>query len=303
VNCDGSEGPAEHQRVTIWRSFSHSIRARSALTHAVLYVVLCAGSLLFLGPLGWTISTSLKPAEEVLLPNLIPGRIVGRNYVRAMTEGVFPLYLGFWNSIKVVFFVLIGVLLSNTLIAYGFARLRFPGRDALFLLVLATMMLPGQVTMIPLYVFFSRLKWTNTYLPLIVPSFFGGAFFIFLLRQYYMTIPHEIDDAAKIDGCGPPDIYWRIILPLSKPAIATMAIFTFIWTWSDYFGPLLYLNRPELLTLAVSLTQFRASEMGMQTPWHLLMAGSVVAMLPQLLVFFFAQELFIEGITLTGMKG
>jgi ABC-type glycerol-3-phosphate transport system permease component len=279
------------------------MRVQGAITQVALYIILIAGSLLFLGPLAWTLSTSLKPAEEVFLRNLIPRRFVWHNYVRAMAEGVFPLYLGFWNSIKVVFFVLIGVLLSNTLIAYGFARLRFPGRDVLFLLVLATMMLPGQVTMIPVYVFFAKLKWTNTYLPLVVPTYFGGAFFIFLLRQYYMTIPHEIDDAAKIDGCGPPDIYWRIILPLSKPAIATMAIFTFIWTWSDYFGPLLYLNRPELLTLAVSLTQFRASEMGMQTPWHLLMAGSVVAMLPQLLVFFFAQELFIEGVTLTGMKG
>lgn len=280
-----------------------SRRVRGGLVAALQYLLLLVCSVLFLAPLAWAVSTSLKPADEVFLNNLIPTRWMWENYWRAMTERYFPLYKAFWNSVVIVTGTLVGSLVSNTIVAYGFARLRFPGRNILFLLVLATMMLPGQVTMVPTYVLFSKLGWTNSFKPLIVPAFFGAPFFIFLLRQYYMTLPRELDDAARIDGCGPLGIYWRVILPLAGPAVTTVAVFTFIWTWGEYFGPLLYINRPEKMPLPLALSQFRPTGMGQQMPWHLLMAASIVTLIPQLIVYFVAQRSFIEGISLTGVKG
>jgi ABC-type glycerol-3-phosphate transport system permease component len=189
-------------------------------------------------------------------------------------------------------------------VAYAFARLRAPGRDLLFLLVLSTMMLPQQVTMIPRFILFKELGWYNTFKPLIVPAYFGGgAFAIFLLRQFYMTLPLELDDAATIDGCSRFRIFWNIILPLSKPALATIAIFSFFANWNNLMGPLIYLRSEEKRTLALGLTYFRDETGQTMVPWNLLMAVSLTVAVPPLAVFFFFQRTFVQGIALTGIKG
>jgi ABC-type glycerol-3-phosphate transport system permease component len=186
------------------------------------------------------------------------------------------------------------------MVAFAFARLEFRGREPLFWLVLSTMMLPGQVTMIPVFILFNWLGWVDTLKPLIVPSFLGGgAFYIFLLRQFFTNIPRDLDDAAKIDGCSPFTLYWKIILPLSKPALATVAVFSFVGHWNDFMTPLIYLNSPENQTIAVGLQSFRGQY---GTDLHLLMAASTLALLPVLAIFASAQRYFIQGITFTGMK-
>jgi ABC-type glycerol-3-phosphate transport system permease component len=196
-----------------------------------------------------------------------------------------------------------GQVFSAALVAFGFARIKFPGKTPLFIILISTMMIPFQVTMIPTFLLFASLGWINTYLPLIVPAFFGGgAFFIFLLRQFFMTIPRDLDEAAIIDGCGSFGIFWRIMLPLSKPALTTVAVFSFIAHWNDFLGPLIYLNSPKMYTLAVGLSFFQSRFTG-GTNFSLLMAASLIVLLPVLLVFFFSQRFFIEGITLTGIKG
>ena len=204
------------------------------------------------------------------------------------------------NSVILVVLNVLGQLFACSLVAYGFARLRFWGRDVLFGLVLATMMLPGQVTMIPQFVLWKSLGWYNTLRPLWVPSWFGAAFFIFLMRQFFMTIPKELEDAAKIDGCGFFGIYWRIFLPLAAPAMATVAIFSFMGAWNEFVGPLVYLSDERLFPLSLGLNQFRQEQ---ASEWAMLMAASTLMMLPVIGVFFFCQRYFIQGVTLTGMKG
>ncbi|MEW6230496.1 MAG: carbohydrate ABC transporter permease, partial [Bacillota bacterium] len=232
-------------------------RARSVLSRAVLYLVLCAGSVLFLMPLAWMISTSLKTPEQYFgfPPRWIPNPIYWKNYVEGLTY--FPFIRYTLNTLFITCVSIVGVAMSSSITAYSFARLRWPGRDVFFVAFLATLMLPGQVTMIPIYVLFTRLGWVDTYLPLTVPYFFGGAFWVFLLRQFFLSIPFDLSDAAKIDGCSEFAIYWRIMLPLSKPALATVAIFTFIGVWNDFMGPLIYLNSPEKYTLALGLRSFQ----------------------------------------------
>jgi multiple sugar transport system permease protein len=193
-----------------------------------------------------------------------------------------------------------GTLLSAALPAYGFSRLRWKGRDALFFLMLATLMLPAQVTQLPVFLLFRALGWTGTFLPLIVPSFFGNAFSIFLLRQFFLTLPQELSDAARIDGCSEAGIFWRIVLPLSKPALATVALFAFIGAWTDFQGPLLYLHDERQYTLAIGLQAFQGRHGGQ---WNLLMAAATVVTLPLVAAFFFAQRTFIKGIAATGLKG
>ncbi|MSR82730.1 MAG: carbohydrate ABC transporter permease [Candidatus Latescibacteria bacterium] len=205
-----------------------------------------------------------------------------------------------FNSAYLVALSIAGQLLSCSLVAYAFARLRWPGREAIFGLLLATMMLPGQVTMIPVFLIFKQLGWYNTLKTLWVPSFFGSAFFIFMLRQFMRAIPNDLEDAARIDGCGPFGIYWRIILPLIKPALAAVAIFTFMGTWNDFMGPLIYLNDQRLYPLALGLFDFRSQHGG---EFGMLMAASTLMTLPVIAVFFLAQKYFIQGVTLTGMKG
>lgn len=271
-----------------------------AVHRAIVYALLLAGSALFLLPFFWMVSTSLK--DEVGLfsipPEWIPNSFKWSNYVAAVQS--FPFLRYTLNTTFLTAVSMFGSVLSSSLVAYAFARLRFPGRTFWFVLLLATMMLPAQVTMIPLFVLFKELGWINTYLPLTVPFFFGGAFYIFLLRQFFLTIPKELSEAAKIDGCPEFFIYLRIFLPLSKPALATLAIFTFMLTWNDFLGPLIYLNDSDLFTLALGLRSF---QMQYGTRWNVMMAASILVMLPTIVLFFTCQRYFIEGITLTGVKG
>ena len=209
-----------------------------------------------------------------------------------------------FNTTVITSSVLLLTLGSCTLVAYGFSRLRFPGRDVLFAVCISTMMLPGQVTMIPLYMAYARLGWVDTYLPLIVPSLFGSPFYIFLLRQFFLTIPREYDEAALLDGAGRLRIYWSIVLPQARPALATVALFCFIGTWNDFFGPLIYLNSPEKATLTLGLNMLKSQVMGTgSVQWQILMAASVLVMLPNILVFFLAQKQFIRGIQIGGLRG
>lgn len=277
----------------------HGIPLQQSYRILIAYILLTFGAIVFGLPFFWMLSTSLKPIEDVfLLPiKWIPNPIKWNNYLEALTAVPFGRY--FINSTKITLFSIIGHLISCTLAAYGFARIPFKGRDILFFLLLGTMMLPSQVTIIPLFIIFKQLGWVNTHLPLYIPSFFGGAFYIFLLRQYFMTIPTELEEAAIIDGCGYIRIFWDIYLPLSKNALITVVIFSFMGSWNDFFRPLIFINSPDKFTVPLGLAGFR-SEMG--NYWHYLMAASVVAVIPCILLYFFFQRYFIEGIALTGLK-
>jgi multiple sugar transport system permease protein len=220
------------------------------------------------------------------------------NYPEALTSAPFDKYLV--NSLLFVGITTVGVVVSCTLVAFGFARFRAKGLGVVFLLLLSTIMLPGQVTLIPTFILFKMLRWYDTLLPLIVPSFFANAWDVFLLRQYFLTVPLELDDAAKIDGCGPLGILWHIILPQSAPAVATVAIFHSLWAWNEFFLPLIYLQSPDKWTVSLGLQSFNALY---SNNLNLLMAASTVALLPPVLVFFFAQRLFIQGVVVSGVKG
>ena len=273
---------------------------RSAWTYLAL--VLLSG--LVLSPLLWMLSVSLQDPPGVFAQpyRWVPSPPQWRNYADAVSAFPFARYL--LNTSLITGAVLVLTLLSCTLVAFGFSRLRFRGRDLLFAVCIATMMLPGQVTMIPLYVAYAELGWVDTFLPLIVPSLFGSPFYIFLLRQFFLTIPREYDEAAVLDGAGSLRIYWSIILPLARPALATVALFCFIGTWNDFFGPLIYLNSPEKATLTLGLNMLKAQVIGSQNvQWHILMAASVLVMLPNILVFFLAQRHFIRGIQAGGLRG
>ncbi len=246
------------------------------------------------------LSTSLKTNDQVYrVPTVwIPNPVAWENYPRALSRMPFLLFLR--NSCITSFIPVVGAVLSASLVAYSFARVKWPARNFLFIVLISTMMLPGQVTMIPVYVLYSRLGWVNTFLPLIVPWFFGGAFYTFLLRQFFTSIPAELSDAAFIDGCSHLRIWWSIILPLSRPALATVAVFTFLFTWNDFMGPLLYLTKERMFTLQVGLQYFR---MQYRVDWQELMAASLVVLTPTLVIFFLGQRFFVQGITLTGLKG
>lgn len=271
-------------------------RWRRWLVLALLWGV----AILFLIPLLWMLSSSLKPTYQIFEtpPRWIPNPPRWENYSEALTTLPFALYIR--NTAVITLLTIVGHLLSCTLIAYAFARLRAPGRDALFVVMLATMMLPYPVTMTPLYVIFNRLGWINTILPLTAPAFFGSAFYIFLMRQFFMTIPRDFEDAARIDGANTLQIIGRIMAPMAMPALATVTIFTFQATWNDFLAPLIYLQRPELYTVTLGLQFFRSTY---TTNWAYLMAASLVTTLPVIVVFFAAQRYFIEGITLSGVKG
>ena len=293
-------------RTTDARSLRRKAERTRALERSVIHVILLVGSITMLFPLYWMISTSLKPQHEVFLlpPTWFPSDFQWIHYRQAFVD-----YFSFaqygTNTMIITLGVLVGRLLSASLVAFGFARIRFIGRDVIFILVLSTMMVPGQVTIIPLYILFKDLGWLNTFYPLIVPAWFGGgAFFIFLLRQFILTINPELDDAARIDGCGWLGIYGRITMPLIKPARAAVAIFSFLGTWNDFFGPLIFLRSRDMLTLAVGL-HFMATAASSSVRPNLphLMAGSTMILIPPLLVFFFAQRYFIQGVTFSGIKG
>jgi ABC-type glycerol-3-phosphate transport system permease component len=246
------------------------------------------------------ISSSLKPEWQVLAnpPVWLPNPPRWENYREALTYLPFGRYA--LNTLIISVGAIIGHVLSCTLVAYAFARLRAPGKGFMFLLVLSTLMLPYPVTMVPLFALFNQLGWINTFLPLIVPAFFGNAFYIFLLRQYFLTLPPELEDAARMDGANTLQVLWRVILPISTPALATVVIFTFQATWNDFLQPLIYLQDQSHYTLTLGLNFFRGS---FQVNWAYLMAASLVVVLPVVIVFFLAQRLFIQGIAMTGMKG
>ncbi len=268
-----------------------------------LYVALLAIGALFATPVAWMLSSSLHTLPDVFAQpyRWLPAVLQWDNYVRAVTILPVPLFL--WNTILITVPVMAATALSSALVAYGFARFRFPGRDLLFSLCLATMMLPGQVTMIPLYILFARLGWVDTYLPLIVPALFGSPFYIFLLRQFFLTIPKDSEEAALIDGASRLRIWWSIILPQARPALATVLIMTFIGTWNDFFGPLLYLNSPEKATLTLGLNLMKTQVLGSGVvEWNVLMAGSLLVLLPNVVLFFLAQQHFIKGISMGASK-
>jgi len=288
--------PQQRSRVGL----RQSRHAAETLRMTLVYVALAVGGIIVSIPFVWMLSTSLKDEGSVFLypPQWWPQPLQPQNYVQAMT--VLPFALFFRNTLITTLVPLVGALFSCSLVAYSFARLRWPGRDIWFLVLLATLMLPEQVTMIPRFILFRNLGWINTFYPLIVPPFFAvGAFNIFLLRQFFMTISTETDDAAKIDGAGVLGIYWRILLPLSKPALAAVAVFVFKAHWDDFLSPLIYLHSQSNFTLALGLRAFQG-EYG--TDWNLLMAASLVVMLPVLLLFFFLQRYFIQGVVFTGIK-
>ena len=281
------------------------------LSQIGIWLVLVIGAIIMMLPLAWMVSSSFKLEQRVFEfpPQLIPDPIRPQNYVDALTYKPFGVYLR--NTVFLVVMNELAILLTSSFCAYGFARMRFPGRNLWFVVVLATMMVPGVVLMVPQFVIFSRIRWVNSFLPLTVPLFFGGgAFNIFLLRQFFRSIPGELADAARIDGCSEFTIYARIMMPLAKPALTTVAIFTFLGTWNDFTGPLLYINTPDKFTLAVGLANFRVSfgggmggTTGGRSRWDLLMAFATTMTAPVLVVFFLAQRYFVQGVVLTGLKG
>lgn len=274
-------------------------RRQEITTQTLCHILLSAGAIVFIFPFAWMVSTSLKNDAQIFLfpPPLIPNPIEWGNYVRMVNYLPFVRFIG--NTAYVTALNLVGTLLSSSLIAYGFARLRFKGREILFLLLLSTMMLPPQVTMVPLYLIFKRLNWIDTFKPLWVRAFFGTPFYVFLLRQFFMTIPYDLEDAAKIDGCDYFQIYGRIMLPLLKPALGTVAIYTFMDHWNEFLGPLIYLNSVEKMTISIGLRLYQQLYGG---EWSLMMAAATVMTAPSIILFFFTQRVFIQGITLTGMK-
>jgi multiple sugar transport system permease protein len=261
------------------------------------------GVLIILFPLGWMLSTSLKTRAEGMRfpPTWLPAEPQWGNYRDALFSTQNPFTRYFQNTMFYALSVMIAETLSCGFIAYGFARLRAPGKDFLFLLVLATMMLPSQVTLIPTYVLFAKLGWLNSYKPMIVPAFFGSSYLIFLLRQFYRGLPRDYEEAAILDGANYFGIWWRIILPLSKPALGAVAILSFMFHYNDFLRPLLYINDNLKYPLSLGLQQFRAPFGG--TAWELLMAASLVTVLPPMIIFFATQRFFIQGIVVSGVKG
>ncbi|HUU42779.1 MAG TPA: carbohydrate ABC transporter permease [Planctomycetota bacterium] len=271
---------------------------RQTVVYALI-LVLCA---MVLAPLVWVVTGSGKTKEEIAGGELSlwPAEPQWRaNYVRAWWyEARLRLGMGqyFLNSLLIATTAVLAQLFSSSLVAYGFARVRFRGREALFLLLLATMMIPGEVTMIPLFIIFRKIGWTNSFLPLIVPQFFGSAFNIFLLRQFFMTIPRELDEAAMIDGCSRFGVYWRIILPLSAPALVVTGIFTFLWNWKDLLGPLIYLDALERRTVPLGLSYLLSPT---QNEPGVIFAAATLALVPVLILFFIGQRYITKGITLS----
>ena len=252
-------------------------------------------------PFVWLVTSSLKTQVQIFQypPQWIPDPIMWGNYVEALTIKPFILY--FQNTMIIVVLNILAVVLTSSFCAYGFARIRFPGRDFWFGIVMATLFLPYAILIVPQFIIFSRLGWVDTFLPLTVPLFFGGgAFNIFLLRQFFRTIPEELADAARIDGASEFGIYWRIMLPLSKPALITVGIFQFLASWNDLLGPIVFLRSQENFTIAVGLASFQSQ---LSNSWDLLMAASTAMTIPVIILFFLAQRYFIQGIVMTGLKG
>jgi multiple sugar transport system permease protein len=275
------------------------IGQRRRLVNLIIHFVLLVGVFFMFIPLAWTISSSLKPAGDIYLfpPKWIPDPIRWENYEEAVTAIPFFRYLA--NTSIITLLSVIGKVISVTLVAYAFARLEWWGRDVMFFIMLATMMLPPHVTLIPQFILFKQLGWIDTFLPLIVPQFFGGPYLTFLARQFFLTLPRDLDDAARIDGCSNFGVFWRIILPMSTPVVAMIIVFTFNGQWNEFLNALIYLQNSRNFTLALGLRMFQGEA---SASWHLLMAASLLTMLPVLALFFAAQKYFIQGVVFTGVK-
>jgi multiple sugar transport system permease protein len=277
-----------------------AIRRRRLLLAVANHSVAIALSLAFLLPFVFIVATGLMTNQQALSPNVWPHPFVWSNFKTVFDS--FPFVRYTVNTVTYAGLATVGVVLSCVPVAYALSRLQWRGRQLAFVLVLSTLMLPPQVTIVPLYLIFVRLHWIGSLKPLIVPMFFGDAVSIFLLRQFFLSIPHELSDAARVDGASELQILTRIIVPLAKPAIAAVALFQFLYSWNDFFSPLVYAgSNPNSWTLAVALQQFTSLSRGVL--WNLQMAGSVLFMLPVIVIFFFAQKVFVEGVTLTGVKG
>jgi ABC-type glycerol-3-phosphate transport system permease component len=288
------------RELTFWNRRTRK-RTLDFLRRLFAYAVTTLFAILFTIPFMWMLSLSLKTPPDLarIPPRFIPKPIDWHNYVEAMQMPMRPFSHFLKNTIYYTGVALVGQVLSCTLVAYGFSRLRFPGRNQLFLVLLSTMMLPSQVLIIPRFIIFKELGWLNSFKPLIVPAYLGSPLYIFLLRQFFMTVPRELDEAAFLDGASRFTIFYRILVPLSRPILMTIIAFSFISHWNDFFGPLLYLNDIDKMVMSVGLAYFRDS---IYTEIDLMMAASVVFVSPIILVFLMAQRAFITGITLTGMK-
>ena len=274
-------------------------KSSAVLRRVLLYIVLILIAVIMVVPFLWMLSTSLKTQYDAVKipPVWLPDPPRWENYVKLFTEQ--PMFQFMLNTIKIVFFVVLGQLFFSSLAAYSFARISFKGRNVVFFFYIATLMVPGQVTMIPTYLMFAKAGLTDNHLALILPAFFS-AFGVFLLRQFFMSLPRELEEAAEIDGCNPFMTYWRIMLPLVVPAMLTLGVFTLMNTWNDYMGPLIYLSSPEKYTMTLGIAYFKGVY---TTQWNLVMAGSIVSVVPILIAYLCAQKYFIEGIAFSGVKG
>ena len=302
---------AEAERAqSLPRETEESVISKIRLDRILLYIVVAVGSFIFMFPFLWALVSSGKTAHEIATypPTWWPRdpQFV-ENYNQIFTDA--PFFLWIWNSTRITVLNVLGTVVSASVVAYSFARFKYPGRDILFFVMLSTMMIPNEVRLIPTYLLFHKLGWVNTIKPLVVPAWFGGgAFNIFLLRQFYMGIPLDLDEAAEIDGAGPLRIFLTVMLPLSKPALGTVAALRFISSWRNFMGPLIYLSDPDKMTAVLGLRYFAQGTTSAQLSAgppkdHLLMAASIVVAAPCLILFFVAQRYFVQGIATTGIKG
>lgn len=265
-----------------------------------IYALLAAGGLFYALPFIWMLATSLKPTTQMFVypPVWIPKPVEWRHYIDAVTQ--IPFLTFFRNTLTVALLATLGVVLSCPLVGYSLARMRWKGRRLLFMITLAVMMVPSPVTMVPLFIIWSKLGLVGTFAPLIVPAYFGAPFYIFLMRQFFKTLPRSLEDSGRIDGCSEFRIYWSIMLPLCQPAVLTIALFQFMASWNDFLGPLLYLNDESNYTLQIGLQQFKQAQ---NTAWGPLMAASLLVAAPIIALYFVVQRSFIQGITFGGVKG
>lgn len=277
-------------------------KPRQALKRILAHGVLLLFAVAFMLPFYWMIVTSLKTNQQVFTNPIqwLPDPPQWDNYTKAITYPNFPFLRFLANSVFYSVAVTIGTVISCAAVGYGFARLRFPFREALFYITIATLMIPFIVTFIPTYIIFKNLGMLGGYAPLILPSFLGSAFYIFMMRQFFLGLPNELGDAARVDGAGHFRTFWQVMLPLVKPALMVVAVFTFLGTWNDFLGPLIYLSDNRLYPLSLGLYAFRAQR---TTEWALMMAAATITTLPLIIIFFFTQRYFLEGIKLTGLKG
>jgi multiple sugar transport system permease protein len=271
-----------------------------AIYRFFLYLAIIMGGVIFAVPFYWMIRTALMPAWQIYTfpPDWIPAEFHWENF--KVPFAVFPFGRWFLNSFLVAGLGAVGTAISSAVVGFSFARLRFPWRDTIFLVVLATMILPEHVRLIPTYLLFAELGWVNTFLPLVVPSWFAPAFYVFLLRQFFMTIPKDMDDSAYIDGCSPISLFWHIHLPMSLPALGVALIFQFTYHWNEFLHALIYLHNVNNYTVALGLRLFQGQ---MTANMQGLMAASLLAVLPTIVIFFFAQRYFVQGIVVSGVKG